>query len=42
MEKKVGYCYPSELEKNLCKWDLYVPLVTKELTNIMLTYLREI
>jgi len=29
--EKVGYCYPSGLEKTLCKWDLYVPLVTKGL-----------
>jgi hypothetical protein len=29
--EKVGYCYPSGLEKNLCKWEIYVPLVTKEL-----------
>jgi len=29
--EKVGYCYPSGLEKTLCKWDIYVPLVTKEL-----------
>jgi len=28
---KVGYCYPSGLEKTLCKWDIYVPLVTKGL-----------
>jgi hypothetical protein len=27
--EKVGYCYPSGLEKTLCKWELYVPLVTK-------------
>jgi len=27
--EKVGYCYPSGLEKTLCKWDIYVPLVTK-------------
>jgi hypothetical protein len=27
--EKVGYCYPSGLEKTLCKWDMYVPLVTK-------------
>jgi hypothetical protein len=26
----VGYCYPSGLEKTLCKWEVYVPLVTKE------------
>jgi len=30
--EKVGYCYPSALEKTLCKWDMYVPLVTKELS----------
>ena len=30
--EKVGYCYPSGLEKTLCKWDIYVPLVTKGLT----------
>ena len=29
--EKVGYCYPSGLEKTLCKWDMYVPLLTKEL-----------
>jgi len=27
----VGYCYPSGLEKTLCKWDIYAPLVTKRL-----------
>ena len=27
----MGYCYPSELEKTLCKWDKYVPLATKGL-----------
>jgi hypothetical protein len=27
----VGYCYPSGLEKTLCKWEVYVPLVTKGL-----------
>jgi len=21
--EKVGYCYPSGLEKTLCKWDIY-------------------
>jgi len=31
MEKKLGYCYPSGLEKTLSKWDVYVPLVTKGL-----------
>jgi hypothetical protein len=30
--EKVGYCYPSGLEKTLCKWDIYVPLVTKGLS----------
>jgi hypothetical protein len=29
--EEVGYCYPSGLEKTLYKWDVYVPLVTKEL-----------
>jgi hypothetical protein len=29
--RKVGYCYPSELEWTLCEWDIYVPLVTKGL-----------
>jgi hypothetical protein len=29
--EKVGYCYPSRLEKTLCEWDVYVPLVTKGL-----------
>jgi hypothetical protein len=31
--EKVGYCYPSGLEKTLCKWDIYVPLVTEGLIN---------
>jgi hypothetical protein len=29
--EKVEYCHPSGLEKTLCKWDIYVPLVTKGL-----------
>jgi hypothetical protein len=29
--EKVGYCYPSGLEKTLCKWDICVPLGTKGL-----------
>jgi hypothetical protein len=29
--EKVGYFYPSGLEKTLCKWEIYVPLVTKGL-----------
>ena len=31
--EKVGYCYPSGLEKTLCKWDVFVPPVTKGLNN---------
>jgi len=30
--EKVGYCYSSGLGKTLCKWGIYVPLVTKGLT----------
>jgi len=30
--EEVGCCYPSGLEKTLCKWDIYVPLVTKGLS----------
>jgi hypothetical protein len=33
--EKVGYCYPRRLEKTLCKWEVYVPLVTKGLSNYM-------
>jgi hypothetical protein len=29
--EKVGYCYPRGLQKILCKWDIYVQLVTKGL-----------
>ena len=29
--EKAGYCYPSGLEKTLCKWGIYVPLVMKGL-----------
>jgi len=32
--EKVGYCYPSGLEKTLCNWDIYVPLVTEGLIYI--------
>ena len=32
--ENVGYCYPSGLEKTLCKWDIYVPLVTKGLIEV--------
>jgi len=31
--EKVGYSYLRGLEKTLCKWDIYVPLVTKGLKN---------
>jgi hypothetical protein len=34
--EKVGYRYPSEPEKTLCKWDIYVPLVTKGLRKELL------
>jgi hypothetical protein len=32
--EKVGYCYPSGLEKTLYKWDVYVPLFTKGLKGL--------
>jgi hypothetical protein len=32
--EKVGYCYPSGLEKTLCKWDICVLLVTKGLRSM--------
>jgi len=32
--EKVGYCYLGGLEKTLCKWDIYVPLITKALIEI--------
>jgi hypothetical protein len=34
--EKVGYCYPSGLKKTLCKWEVYVPLVTKGLMLVMM------
>jgi hypothetical protein len=34
---KVGYCYPSGLEKTLYKWDIYVLLVRKGLRLLQLT-----
>jgi hypothetical protein len=37
---KVGYCYPNELEKTLCKWEVYVPLVTKGLKQIVHFYIE--
>jgi hypothetical protein len=36
--EKVGYCYPSGLEKTLFKWEIYVPLVTKVLIFITVLY----
>jgi hypothetical protein len=38
--EKVGYCYPSGLGKTLCKWVIYVPLVTKGLRNQVRLYKR--
>jgi hypothetical protein len=37
--EKVGHCYPSGLEKTLCKWDVYVLLVTKGLMKSKFLYL---
>jgi hypothetical protein len=37
--EKVGYCYPNGLEKTLCKWDMYVPLVTKGLNNNRVSFI---
>jgi hypothetical protein len=34
MEKKWD-TYPSGLEKTLCKWGIYIPLVTKGLNMLM-------
>jgi hypothetical protein len=31
MEKKWDTIIPADFEKTLCKWDIYVPLVTKGL-----------
>jgi hypothetical protein len=36
--EKVVYCYPSGLEKTLCKWEVYVPLVTKGLRQEILLF----
>ena len=33
--EKVGYCYPSRLEKTLLKWEIIVPLVTKGLKEVV-------
>jgi hypothetical protein len=40
--EKVGYCYPSGLEKTLCKWEVYVPLVTKGLRSTFLLFIEEL
>jgi hypothetical protein len=32
--EKVGYCYPSGLEKTLCNWNIHVSLVTKGLMSM--------
>jgi hypothetical protein len=37
--EKVGYFYPSRLEKTLCKWDIYVPLVSSIAHSIICTRL---
>jgi len=36
--EKVGYCYPSGLEKTLCTWDIYVPLVAEGSNVFIFTY----
>jgi hypothetical protein len=36
--EKLGYCYPSGLEKTLCKWDMYVLLVRKGLMQFKLPF----
>jgi hypothetical protein len=33
--EKVGYSYPSGLDKTLCKWEMYVPLVAKGLNGCL-------
>jgi len=33
--EEVGIWYPNRLERAICKWDLYVPLVTKRLTHLL-------
>jgi hypothetical protein len=40
--EKVGYCYPSGLEKTLCKWVTCVPLVTKGLNTEFTSLLSKI
>jgi len=35
MEKKWDTVTPADLKKTLCKWDIYVPLVTKGLSEKM-------
>jgi len=40
--EKVEYCYPSGLENTLCKWDIYVPLVTKGLKVGLFSYTKKV
>jgi hypothetical protein len=35
---EVGYRYPSGLEKTLCKWDIYVPVIMKGLNYLHKTF----
>jgi hypothetical protein len=39
--EKVGYCYPSRLEKTLCKWHVNVPLVTTGLMTVIFTIVAD-
>jgi hypothetical protein len=39
-EEKVGNC--SGLEKTLCKWDVYVPLVTKVLKQVLQMFTNDL
>jgi len=39
--EKVGYSYPRGLENTLCKWEIYVPLVTKGLKKDNLRILKD-
>ena len=36
-EEEVGYWYPRRLTKTICKWEIYVPLVTKGLNPLTQT-----
>jgi hypothetical protein len=39
--EKLEYYYSSGLEKALCKWDIYVPLVTKGLIRSEILFKRD-